>query len=372
MITVMSRTQKELLIVIFTAICTTILVWAPFFLHLTSFWGISYPEGGLSTVVRNYDGPNYIVVAKTWYDPKLILQQFSGTLSPLYYTAHYPLFPLFIALLAPLLGFLHALLFIPLVFSAAAACVFYVLLKQVGLQKDALWLSSLFLLFPARFVAVRSVGSPEPLFLTLLFLSLYFFLRKKYGASGVFGGLATLTRSPGILLFVSYVLFFIFQVMKERHLLRPSKWPWKEFLGILIIPLSLLGLFLFYGYKTGDFFAYFHSGDNIHLSFPPFQVFNAAKQWVGEFWLEDIIYVYLFGLLAVFGLYAKKLYPLFFFALVYFLATISVEHRDVARYSIPLFPLLLIGLSEFFSRKLFRWAYLLLLPAVYLYVQNFL
>src|SRR3989344_4133326 len=323
MITVMSRTQKELLVVFLTAICTTILIWAPFFLHLTSFWGICYPDGGLSTVVRNYDGPNYIAVAKTWYDPTLILQHFSGTLSPLYYTAHFPLFPLFIALLAPLLGFLHALLFVPLVFSAIAACVFYVLLKQVGLQKDAMWLSSLFLLFPARFVAVRAVGSREPLFLTLLFLSLLFFLRKRYGASGVFGGLATLTRSPGILLFVSYVLFLVFQVVKDRNLFRPSKWPWKGILGILVIPLFLLGLFLFYGFKTGDFFAYFHSGDNIHLSFPPFQVFNAAKVWDGEFWLEDIIYIYLFGLLGVFGLYAKKLYPLFFFALIYFLATIS-------------------------------------------------
>jgi Gpi18-like mannosyltransferase len=368
----MQKNKNIIFIILFTII-TTLLVWAPFLTKARSFWGLTYPGDGMATIVKNFDGPNYIIVSKTWYDPKQIQANFlANSLPPKYYTAHFPLFPAGISVLSLFTNPMRALYLSTLFFSVTAAIAFYLLAKQTVNKDAAFWLTLSFLVFPARYVIVRSVGSPEPLFLTMLFLSLLFFLRKKYLFAGIFGALATLTRSPGILLFFGYLLYFLYDMYKNSILFKPQRWPFKALLSICLIPLSMLGLFIFYYFRTNDFLAYFHSGDNIHLIFPPFQVFNASKIWVGTHWLEDIIYVYLVSIIAVLFLFRKKLYPLAFFALVYFLALICVQHRDVSRYAIPMYPLAFIGLSELVSKKEFKWAIIIILPAIYLYAQNFL
>jgi len=55
---------------------------------------------------------------------------------------------------------------------------------------------------------------------------------------------------------------------------------------------------------------------------------------------------------------------------IFFAAIISVEHRDISRYSLPLLPFVLIAYEKFFTSKKFLLTLLILIPAIYFYSWN--
>lgn len=360
------------------SIVTTLLLWSPFFLRLESIWGITLPRDGMATVVANYDGPNYLVIAKTFYDPELIKNNFNFPLEPIYYASHYPLYPIFIKAIGsvmPFLGYPYAMILVTILTSISAVWIFYLLLGTFGLQKNRLWLSLVFTLLPARWLVVRSVGSPEPLFLTLLMASVYFAARNNWWLAGSLGALAQLTKPPGILLFIAYLLYLVIPHWSELAKINALTWArrlqWRAY-PILLIPITLVGLFVFYGVRYQDYLAYFNSGDNIHLKFPPFQAFNPGEPWVGTFWLEEIIWLYIFGALTFFTLLKKKLYLPASFVGVFFLSIIFVAHRDIARYSLPIAPFAIIAFGKFFSGVQFKWIFAFILIPIYLFAISFI
>jgi hypothetical protein len=223
-------------------------------------------------------------------------------------------------------------------------------------------LTFVFSIFPARWLIVRSVGSADPLFIASIIGSLYFFKEKKYFWAGVWGAIAQLTKSAGILLFISYLVYFVWQ----------KRFEFKKFLPMLLIPISLFMVFLLYSFLTGDFFAYFKSGDNIHLFFPPFQVFNFSASWVGTFWLEEIIFVYLIGALGVLRLFKQKKYEFAIFSAVFFLSTLFVSHRDLIRYSLPIVPFILLAFSDVLIKKEFKIALGIIIIPIYLFSLAFI
>jgi len=325
------------------------------------------------TIYKHYDGPLYIVPAKTFYDPGKIRQlKLETTLNPNYFAAHLPLYPVLIRAVREIIGviggikelaYLKSMIGVNLLATIGLVLFFYYLLKKFKLTKNPLMLASVFLFLP-RFLVVRSVGAPESLFILLILLSLYFFEKEKFWLAGLFGGLSAMTKTPGILLFAGYGLVFLERWLKEKKV----SWHW---LGILLIPLGLLGVFGLYGKQYGDFFAYFHSGDNIHLVFP-FSVFNFQKPWVGTAWLEDIIFYYFIYGLTIIYLKNIKYRSFFYFGLVFFTATLFLQHRDISRYSLALWPLALIAFEKFFTSKKFLIIFIILLPAIFLYAWNFL
>ena len=141
----------------------------------------------------------------------------------------------------------------------------------------------------------------------------------------------------------------------------------KHLLSILLIPLGLLGIFVLYKFQLNDFFAYFHSGDNIHLFFPPFQIFNYSEPWVGTFWLEEVIFIYLFGILGLIKLIKMKENQLAWFVGIFFTSILFVSHRDLMRYSLPIVPFLLIAFSDTIIKKEFKIAMLVLIIPIYLF-----
>src|SRR4030042_1027771 len=70
------------------AIIPTLFIWLPFFFRFPSFWKIPLPVNGMASIVANYDGPLYIVVAKTLYNPELI-KSFAFSLPVEYDAAHF-------------------------------------------------------------------------------------------------------------------------------------------------------------------------------------------------------------------------------------------------------------------------------------------
>lgn len=363
----MKSKLADLALISLMVIIPTLLIWMPFFLRLETFWKIPLPDQGMATIVSNYDGPLYIVAAKTWYNPELIAANYQFPLTNEYYTAHFPMYPALIKLFASLFGNPYSMLFVT-VSTSILALYFFFKHASLHLKRDnALWLTFVFAIFPARWLIVRSVGSPEPFFIASILASTYFFSQKKYLLAGLWGLLAQTTKSPAVLLFAAYGLQILIDNVKNiKHL------DIKKYIPLLIMPLGILIVFGIYKVAYGDFFTYFKSGDNMHLFFPPFQIFNSSEPWVGTFWLEEILFIYMIGILGLFNLYKQKMYTYFYFVLVFFTPLLFVAHRDLLRYSLPVVPFLLIGYKDYLIKKEFKIAILILLIPIYLYSISFI
>jgi hypothetical protein len=366
----MPKKLKELLFVAAVSIIPTLLIWLPFFLRIRSFWSIPLPQNGMATIVANYDGPLFMVVAKSFYASSII-SHFQFVLPYEYYAAHFPLFPLLIRLFSYVLGYPYAMLAVTLISSFLATYFFYLLAKEKLNGQGALFLTLVFSLLPARWLIVKSVGSAEPLFIMAIIASLFYFDKKKFWLAALFGIMAQLTKSPGILLFIAYFAYLF--VPKLKYFFSTSFPNWFKSLSlekiypIFLIPLSLIGLFCLYKLQYNDFFAYFHSGDNLHLFFPPFKIFNYSAPWVGTFWLEEVIFVYLFGILGLINLIKRGEKAMAYFVGIFFASTLLVAHRDIIRYSLPIFPFLLLAFSDTICKKEFRIVILVLALPIYLF-----
>lgn len=361
--------------IIILTLMPSLLLWLPFFLRMPSFWSIPLPKNGLETIVANYDGPLYLVVAKSFYDKAYISQNFQFPLPTEYYSAHFPLFPTLIRLVGTITNYPYAMLIVTLISSIIAMYFFYRLMLSFVKEKDALFLTFLFSILPARWLIVRSTGSADPLFVGSIIASLFYFREKRYWLAGVWGFIAQLTKSPAILLFISYLFYLILPLIKNKIYFMGrviEKLDLRHTYPILLIPFGLVCVFTTFYFTQGNFWAYFNSGDNIHLFFPPFQIFNYAAPWVGTFWLEEVLFIYIIGALTVHRLFSKNEYVLASFALTFFVLTLFISHRDLLRYSLPLIPLVYVAFAESLIKKEFKIISMLIIIPVYLYSLAFI
>lgn len=374
----MQKTFKDFTLIVVFVITVTFLIWLPHLLALSNFWGLNF-SNGFSTIYRNFDGLEYVIIAKSFYAPQII-SAIPQSLPAHYFASHFPGYSIFIAAFTPLFGYLKSMLFISLISTILAGWAFYLLVRDFKLSSHPLFLSFLFLILPARWLIVHSVGSSEPLFIFLIITAIYFIMKFEQAGkflyitlAGIFGLLAQLTRPPGILLFISLMLFLLWKIFLKRDGVHPSV---IRIIGIysplLFIPVGLLLIFTWYSISYQDFWAYFKSGDNIHLIFPPFQVFNINQFWVGDIWLEDIVYIFILGFLGGTLLWRRKLYPLAFFVLTYMVASTLIAHRDISRYILPITPFILIAFEKILISKEFKIILPIILLAIYLYSQNFI
>ncbi len=370
-------TRLKILIVISVfALIPTFLLWTPFILRLPAFWQIPLATNGMATIVANYDGPLFLVVAKTLYNPQAIQENYPFPLSNEYYSAHFPLYPFLVRLISPLTGYPYGLLTVTAIFSIVSIYFFYKLASDYLDSEKALWLTFIFSVLPARWLVVRSVGSAETLFIAAILAAVYYFNRKNYLLAGLFGAAAQFTKSPGILLFIAFALALVFPHLKDiahttiNKLVKNINLP--KAIPLLLIPLSLLGVFYVYKLAYNDFFVYFKSGDNIHLFFPPFQIFNYSATWVGTFWLEEIIFVYLIAIFGIIKLIQKGMHNIAWFTIIFFISLLFVSHRDIVRYALPITPFLILGYSDALTRKEFKYIMIVLLIPIYLFSLSFI
>jgi hypothetical protein len=339
-------------------------LWFPFFAGFSSWFGLEFKNVSGLTVYSNFDGPLYIIPAKTLYDKEQTAQLTRGlNLGVEYYAAHLPVYPILIRVFAPILGFMQSMLAVNVLGTMVLAAFFAYMLRYFRLTTHPVLLATVFLFLP-RFFVVRSIGAPESIFLLTILLSLFFFEKKQYLFAGCMGAIAVATKLPGILLFVAYGLVFLEQFFKMRKV--SANWLW-----IMLIPLGLLGVFGFYGLRFGDFLAYYHTGGVVPLVYP-FAAFNADAKWVGTAWLEDIVFYFGLYALTVIALKDSKHRSFFYFSLVFLAATSLVQHRDIARYALPLWPMACIAFEKFLTSRQFLAGGVLLLPAILLYAWNFI
>lgn len=367
------------LIVCALSIIPTLAVWAPFYLRLPEVWNIPLPTEGMQTVVANYDGPLYIAVARSLYSQEIIENTFSFSLPYEYYAAHLPLFPLLIRAFSYGLGYSWGMLIATVLTSVFAHWYFFRFIKLYTKRDDhALWLTLIFAILPARWLIARSVGAPEPLFVGAIIACMFHFKKKEYIGAGIFGAIATLTKSPGILLFPSLFMTLFLPRFEELATTHDFK-KWVKTIHVtsvflFLIPLALLAIFIWYAQPTtfSNFFAYFNSGNNIHLFFPPFQIFDYSQPWVGTHWLEEIIFVYMIGALAVARLVRERDWSLVWFVGVFFATTLFISHRDMVRYSLPIVPFIITAFRKELTSVEFRFVLAILVIPIFLFSLVFI
>ena len=360
-------TNKWVLVAL--AVISVFFMWLPFYLRLSNFWGLNFSEGVFS-LWKNFDGPNYLIIAKTWYDKLLISTSFSSPLPLEYYPAHWPFYPMVIFLFDFFLPGPWAMLFASLLGVVVFYLVLYKFLVRFGAPKSqAFFLGVVSLVLPARWIALRSIGSPEGWFMGFVLLALMAYKNKKYWLAGLWGGLAQLTKSPAILLFAAFGFYEVLQVIKDKKDIVVSLLNW---LKTILIPLTVLLVFGFYYLRTGNFWAYLNSGDNFHLFWPPFSLFGKGGVWVGDFWLEEVIWLWLLYGVGTARLWLKNKKLLASFAGIFFASTLFVSHRDLSRYILPVFPLILLGYKDVLMKKEFKWALGIVAIPAFLFALNFI
>jgi hypothetical protein len=319
--------------------------------------------------MANYDGPNYLVVAKCFYNFECIRHTFSLPQPVQYYPAHLPGYPLLIRIFDLFIPGPWAMLIVTLLGSVFLTLISYHLFRMFLAADSSRWLALLLLVFPTRLLVLRHIGAPETWFLASTLASIYFFRNHRFVLSALFAALAQSLKSPGVLLLAAYALIAAHQLYQTRNIIAIIK----RYFVFLLVPLTIVIIFSFYQYTIGDFWAYFHSGDNFHLSFFPYSVFLSFRSWINTIWLEDIVYIFLLAFLALKQLYLKYKFDIvFIYPLIFTLASIFVAHRDISRYIAPVYPFVFLAFAPYLTRKSSKVVFLLLLPAFLLYAINFI
>lgn len=361
-----STKMGHLFLLLSFTLLSTLLFWAAFYFDIPGKIGIGHVS--METIWANYDGPNYLAISKCGYRPDCIRNKFSLPQPLEYYPAHFPGFSALINIFQP--GFLsgpRAMLLVSLLGSLFLTAFSYLFFSLFFSTQKSYILTLISVFFPARVFILRLVGAPETWFIGSILASLFFFKQKKYFTSALFAVLAQIFKSPGVILFVAYLLHWLLTSIKTRKI------NLKKYIWYLLSPLSVLLIFWLYSWHTGDFWAYFHSGDNIHLNFIPYSVFLSRSTWINTIWLEDVIYIFGLSFTALLILYHRfKLKISFIFPFLFTLATVFVGHRDISRYIAPVYPFIILAFGGYLTKKSFQLVFLLLIPAVILFSLNFI
>jgi len=210
-------------------------------------------------------------------------------------TAFFPLYPLLVALLKPLFlgnGVLAGM-FISLACCLGAFYLFY-LLVEIDFGRDVARRAVFYLaIFPTAFF-FQTIYS-ESLFLVLTIGCIYAARRNEFVIAGIAGALATLTRSPGMLLLVPLVIMY---GQSRGWGWRPGSWDLRKIrwdaVGLLLVPLGLGVWMLYLGMKFGDPLLFTSSQDNWLRQFiMPWEGGPLTGLWRGfrEAWngMKDIV-----------------------------------------------------------------------------------
>lgn len=317
------------------------------------------PHGFNEILERNYDGPLYVVIAKLGYDPKALNEINFNGLKAQYYPSHFPLYPMTIRAAGNIINdYFRASIGINWLAVIVATTVFCLILKEIKVSHSR-WLSLLSLFIPARWLAVRSVGASEGMFIMFFLLLTFFWIKKRYLVAGLFGAFMILTRPPGILFIPPLVFIAFYQRLSIKQ-----AWP------IVLLPLALIGLFLFYGFRFGDFLIFIHntSGTNSLLHLVPFLSTTGYIGPVAEGFL--LLYLVYFG-----GTYLlwKQQKILAILCSVYLLSTLFIKTDDVWRELIPISPFVIVlGYRKFLTTKYFLALFIPLMIGTYIYTTSLL
>jgi Gpi18-like mannosyltransferase len=220
--------------------------------HL-AFVLLSFLAGLFTTRDFAWSAPPFYTLWQSWlrWDTGLYITISQHGYVHLYHTAFFPLYPFFERVIT---FFIHSALIAGLLISDIAGLVLLIVLYQLVHEdfdqeraaRTILYLS----IFPTAFYLAS--GYNESLFICLALLCFYNLRHGNWWLAALFGFLAGLTRSAGLLL----VLPFCYEYLRQHQfMLKKFR---LDFLGILLIPLAVVLFGLYCYYKFHDFLAFSH------------------------------------------------------------------------------------------------------------------
>lgn len=327
----------------------------------------------LDIVYKNWDGPSYVITAISLYNPEIAASNNfinSADIRPdwTFLPAHFPLFPLAIRLFS-FIGYFQSMLLVSVLFSFLSLIALYELVSSLKLTKHPLLVTLPFIFLTPRYFAVSHVGNSESMFMFFTIMMLLYFGQKNHLSSAIFASLAVATRPWGVFYGVGFALLALWELFKSRDLSKVVR----EYSPYLLMPLTVLLVFIFYYFQTGNFFAFFEAiALTKNLQPIPFNSFTFPSRNIETFWQEINALDYVLFLSGIFLLFRKKLSSFAIIALTYFIPLVFLQHSDISRYAIPLIPFVFLGFSEILEKKEITLATFLMSPAIILYAINFL
>lgn len=275
--------RRPVLVAAALAAVTLLLVWLPF---------LSRPE----ILTRHFDGPNFMVVAKTFYVPTEVNPSPGYVSTPLFWAWYLPVYPLTIRLLSGLCGYPLAMLLSTALYSVLSAAAFAAYLRRAAPEVLPIAGTLALLLLPSRALLYRSIGANEGAMTLFVLLAVLAFNRERDGEAFAWASLSAVTRISGIV--VIGVLFLA--VLAKRR-------PRAAFAGaaLAFVPLGLLSLW--HGRVLGDPLAYFHVHRTAKMTLVPFAYVSELLdrgQWVEA---DLLTLVYLFFALSAVRLWSRGL-----------------------------------------------------------------
>lgn len=323
------RYRAEILLV-FLTVGGSLLVYLP-------FWN------AMGTIYRAWDGPNYLTVARTGYQIPDGYALLGYVYVKSYYLVHLPGYPALIRLFS-FLGYQHAMLFVSILCSAGAAILFYRLCRDTWHLPQPLFLATVFLFFPPRWLYFRSTGSTEAAYLLFTLAAITLFEKDRIAWASVLAALATITRVPGLLIAAAFGL-----ILLQRKQWRSLPW-------LLLPPAVLSGYFLFCWSQTGNFFQYLAGHGDKAGSFRPFgflpRLFELGAVHQVEYFIL-LAFVYGIGISRI-----RKFETIFVYSALQFLLHVNVSTEEWPRYWLVMAPFaLVVGFHDIWETREAKWLF---------------
>ena len=355
----------SLVLLVLVSVIPVVVVYLPFMLHMSSFWGIPLKDSGMQQIFANWDGPNYVLNAITLYDPAEIAKRAFLARPDEYYAAHFPLYSIIIRLFAPFFGYFWSAIAVQLLSGILLNFLFYYWVKPY--TKYPLWLTFVITIFPPRYLILRAVIAPELLLVACVIGALHFWQKDKPILSGIVAFVAVLIKFQALVFVPVYILVLCEKWWKERTLRL-------DYLTAPFLPMLGYGaIATFYQQRFGDWNVYFLAQKLVGMSSSiPFGMFNYAEKWVNTGWMESTALYLIVMIILVMKLVKGFPRIYFWFTLCYIGMLSIIPQVDIMRLAMPVVPLFFLAFHEGLSAKYFRYGLIASIPVLYLHTINFI
>lgn len=354
--------RRDALVLAGVSLGAAVLFYLPFWFRVPSFGGIPFDRQGMERVYGMWDGPLYVTAAGTLYDPNGANPLYSwGRGAPSDYAERFPLYPVAIRLLSPVLGYWAGALAIAVAASTGVTLLLYAFLRRFGTAPSAaFWVALAAIFWPPRGFLYRYVIMPEPLFILGFLGAVYAYKSARFWRSGLLGALAVAARPNGFLVIAGFGVLALRRLVRGDHrsrLLRAV-----EMAGLGLMPLTLAAIFLWHQLLFGDWLASVHSTTFVR---PEWRLYPALAYFgVGD---EGIPYLFLLALAGILELARRGSADLAVLGAAFYVPALAVP-TDVSRYLLPILPFVFFLAGErLLGAVPMRVAVILSVPMVYLY-----
>ncbi|PWI47250.1 hypothetical protein CEE45_12705 [Candidatus Heimdallarchaeota archaeon B3_Heim] len=180
-------------------------------------WDNNYP--------RFHSGIEFFDLLGTRWDSNIYIPMAENGYAPINSSTDYrawvfpPLYPFLINILVQIspieLHYTVSAVIITNIFSVTSVMAFYLMARHYLDEIKSIYATLFFAFFPPVFV-FSTVAYSEPIYLTFVILSWYFFEKQRYPLAGLFLAISTFARYEGALFFFLYAAIYLGRCIRER------------------------------------------------------------------------------------------------------------------------------------------------------------